>query len=122
MGSSEDFVFYEAGYATACLDADEQRAQTDARVRGPGQSPWSGQESLGWYPVCEGGLGLEEEDSSSTMGEKTDKGGACLIRPHWLFVSNEDDIHNHNNGNSQQALVFINKMSHTNSVELYFLW
>lgn len=102
MGSSEDFGHMrELGYATACLDADEQRAQTDARVKDLPE-PLSGQESLGTIIcVAREAWAWKKRTAHPQWEKKTDKGGASNT-PHWLFVeSNEDDIHNHNNGNSQ---------------------
>ena len=57
-------------YATACLDADEQRRQTDARVRGPARAlEWAGKSGL--VSCVRGrpgpGNGLRQEASPSAV-------------------------------------------------------
>ena len=91
------------GYATACLDVDEQRGQTDARVRGPARAlEWAGKSGLA--SCVRGRPGPGRRGQLIHSGEERQRQGwGVLNPPHWLFVSNGDDIPNHNNGNSQQA-------------------
>ena len=88
------------GYATACLDADEQRQQTDARVRGPARAlEWAGKSGL--VSCVRGRPGPGRRGQLIHNGRQDRQGWGLLHTPHWLFVSDEDDIHNHSNGNSQ---------------------